>query len=141
MNSRRAACIVIVLMVTGCASRTKLPIWPAAEHVIAVNEKGETVDPTAWPKVMPVEAFDDQLDDLFAAMQRYHADRHAQFPDQPNRVMVFVHGGLTSPRDALVYASRKMGEIEKAGYYPIFIVWNADLGSSYGEHLVKVRQG
>ena len=26
-------------------------------------------------------------------------------------------------------------------YYPIFIMWKSDFYSTYGEHLIKIRQG
>lgn len=127
----------ILFALVGCAHEPSPANWPAAEHVIAVNEKGETVDPARWPKTTTVEQFHQQMADLSASIDRFHQSH----PNQPKKILVFVHGGLTPPEDTIPYAQSHVQQIEDAGYYPIFVVWNPELSSSYGEHLTKVRQG
>lgn len=60
------------------------------------------------------------------------------------QIMIFVHGGLNSLGSGLDRAPL-VGEIKNntsaKQYFPIFIDWDSGLMSSYGEHLVIIRQG
>jgi hypothetical protein len=134
--------LLALVLITGCASRAPLPDWPARQHVIAVDEKGQTIDPSKpWPAPESIDDYDRQLDDMFAAMEQWHAQRLREHPGEPARILLYVHGGLTSPDDAYRSSVDKAQKIMDAGYWPIFIVWNSDLGSSYAEHLIDIRQG
>ena len=134
----------ILLLAAGCGGK-RLPRWPSAvlpeAHVVAVNERGETVDPARWPKVVSPERFEQQLDRMFQRMDAWHAGRDEGTAAKPRKILIFVHGGLTTPQDGLGHACWRYDDILEAGYYPIFIVWNPELWSSWGEHVWFVRQG
>ena len=145
MRAKIAAQIIIAMFlaagfVGGCASKTLPPAWNADDHVIAVNEKGETVDPNKWNVSRSPTDFDKQLDHMFASMKTFHAEYQKTHPGRPLKVLVFIHGGMNNPYDALQRASDLNKKIAD-GYYPIFVIWNSELGSSYAEHLWSVRQG
>lgn len=58
------------------------------------------------------------------------------------KILIFIHGGMNAPRKSL-RRSAILGAHPKLTkeYYPIFINWNSEPLSSYGEHLFLVRQG
>lgn len=77
-----------------------------------------------------------ELDDVVA--------RDCARPDKPRaHLMLFVHGGLTSTREALA-ASR---ELDQRGVFgdrdirPIYINWNSDLFSSLADDIFWVKAG
>lgn len=63
------------------------------------------------------------------------------------RVVLFVHGGLNNLDEAIGRAEEMLGsQLDTNGNlvgdtYPIFVCWPSALGSSYWQHLWKVRNG
>ncbi len=134
--------LFVTLAVLGGCAGNKLPsAWEADHYVVAVNEKGESVNPNKWPATRPTNEYDQQLVSMFASMDDWHKKYEKDHPGKPRRILIFVHGGMTEPIYSLRRAKFLRTKIEQAGYYPIFIVWNPELWTSYGEHLAWVRQG
>src|SRR5947209_3307879 len=108
-------------------------VW---DHVIAVDGQGVPHDPrTPDGRALSMCGFRRQIASVFLAMRRFHEGR-------PNRrVLIFVHGGLTSVESSLALADDEIERVMDAGYYPIFLNWNSDLIDTYGEHVTKLTQG
>lgn len=62
---------------------------------------------------------------------------------QPSRIIVFVHGGLVTLKEANDRASKLTQKImsEDRGTYPIFLNWEAGFVPSYFWHVVYERNG
>ena len=56
-------------------------------------------------------------------------------------VVIFIHGGNTSPRKALNSSVKLYRKILEDGYYPIFICWDSNLRRAYTEQLLRIRSG
>jgi pimeloyl-ACP methyl ester carboxylesterase len=150
-------------MLGGCREQARSVSPEVLKHVIAVDSDGIAGDPISHTQTARSTAaydFDGQLKEIFAAMDGEHkridafkaqrrfaatgsAGAAAPTTRPVRRVLLFVHGGMNEPDDALqsaVNESRAMAD-EHADFFPIFINWNSGLQSSYGEHLVDVRRG
>ena len=94
-------------------------------HTVIINSDGVSPE---------VSTFEPQLDDLF----RYVAAHPLR-----NRIVVFIHGGRVSLKDANRLAAKLIPEIEQSDptAYPIFVNWEAGAGTSYFRHLVYERNG
>jgi hypothetical protein len=128
----------IAPLLTGCGSPSPLLHSPAElrDHVISVDGHGLPHDPTSPDgPALRMPDFRSQLAHMFASMRRFHAAH----PDR--KILIFVHGGLNAPASSLAAADAEMDQVIAAGYYPIYLDWNSDLLSSYGEHLVNITQG
>ena len=82
-----------------------------------------------------IQEYRTQITRIFNAMDTFHE----QNPDR--KILIFVHGGLNSPADSLASADSEMDCVMAAGYYPIYLDWNSDLLSTYGEHIALITQG
>ncbi len=106
------------------------------EHVITVDGKGRPHDPAvADGREYNMTEYRCQIAQMFEAMDAFyktHSDR---------KVLLFVHGGLNAPADSLQSADAEMDHVIAAGYYPIYLDWNSDVLSTYGEHLTSITQG
>src|SRR5262245_40430350 len=116
---------LMVVAASGCAKTVaqKWPESPASLHVIAVNARGHSInpdDPKDFDNVESPDELDARLDRMRVAIQKFTDDHGGD----RRRVLVFVHGGMVNPIDALNRSASIVGDIEKDGYYPIFIVWN-----------------
>jgi len=58
-----------------------------------------------------------------------------------NGVMVIIHGGNEAPHSTINLTLKLYERIERAGYYPVFINWDASLWRSYVQQLLHVRSG
>jgi pimeloyl-ACP methyl ester carboxylesterase len=74
-----------------------------------------------------------QLEHMFQTIE--HQPRH--------RLLLFVHGGLTTIKTANQLAADVNRRIDKSSpeTYPIFLNWDSGLLSSYGHHLAYERNG
>jgi hypothetical protein len=74
-----------------------------------------------------------------------------KFPgNNKKKILIHVHGGLKSRGESLAWAANDhwgsplydaiLNSSEK-GYFPIFVNWHSGLISTYGNHLLNVRQG
>lgn len=124
-----------LLLLTGCY---QIERWDeASEHVVAIDQRGRPMNPDTW-RAVDSKAFEHQLEEVLEGMRDYHDSR----PNEPRRILVFVHGGLNAPETALNRSKEMAQCIKNDGYYPIFIVWETDLISSYWwEHLFRIRRG
>lgn len=61
--------------------------------------------------------------------------------NNPQRILIYIHGGLNSPYGSINRAVQLSDGILAADSYPIFINWQSSLMSSYWEHVWYVRQG
>ena len=114
------------------------PIEPSAlealsnwhQHVVLVTSLGQAVEPATCQatSTVPKESFSD----IFREKDKY--------PDQ--KILIFIQGGLDDLDDAIKRAREpaSIAAMEAKGYYPIFIGWDANLGTSYWEHL-KTNRG
>ncbi len=57
------------------------------------------------------------------------------------KILIFVHGGMNSLSSGIERAYWMAPEIEKAGYYPIFLCWNSNLFSTWWQHITSIRNG
>lgn len=60
------------------------------------------------------------------------------------KILIHVHGGLVKFKDTeerIRTVAKQIMNDESDWYYPVFISWPSDLGSSYTEQLLKIRQG
>jgi hypothetical protein len=106
------------------------------DHVIAVDGQGVPHDPhTPGGQALCIEQFRGQVAHLFRNMRAFHEDK----PDR--KVLIFVHGGLNNPASSLAAADEQIERVMDAGYYPIFLNWDSDLFSTYGEHATRITQG
>jgi hypothetical protein len=111
-------------------------VEPLRAGVISFDSDGQARDPIDDKPLTETE-FAARITNVLGAMDRYHRDH----PDPMKRILIFVHGGLTTPDQALERAVIEMPQIKCAGYYPIFVNWDTGLTSSYFEHAARVSQG
>ena len=57
------------------------------------------------------------------------------------KVLIFIHGGLNNYNNTINKYKKKIPNIIKDGYYPIFIIWRSGLLECYKDHLFRIRQG
>lgn len=138
-------------------------IYGPPSHIVMSNSEGHAIDPTgnlfceSWSALcngwhVPAwfidydvlgqdgrESYDGYLKRLFAKL-REHADRKNR---GTRKVLIVVHGGLNSQRDAIRRAERLTEIIKNSpeSYYPIFINWDSSFFSSYYDYLFHIRQG
>jgi pimeloyl-ACP methyl ester carboxylesterase len=115
---------------------------PVSLHVLSFNQDGKAVNALHDFTLLKDKDYCAQMDAILAAMRSYHAGRLESYrPGKPDKILIFIHGGLNSQEKALERALEQTAPILSAGYYPIFVNWDSELLSSYGEHLLYVRQG
>ncbi|HEX4053657.1 MAG TPA: hypothetical protein VHX86_05285 [Tepidisphaeraceae bacterium] len=104
--------------------------------MIQFDPDGNTVNPLTGAKYSKRQT-EKQFTDILDNIQTYLANK-----SHPT-VLIYVHGGLNSPDDAVAVAQAHLTEIsqEDKSCYAIFAIWNSGLGSTYAEHLFDVRQG
>jgi hypothetical protein len=87
----------------------------------------------------PEECMDDYLDEMVANIDR------TPIVGGQRKILIFTHGGMNCRNGAIVRAFRIMAKLKDKyypdNYYPIFIAWNSEPFSCYGEHLFRIRQG
>jgi len=130
------ACGVLGILSTGgCAAARPRP--PGLYlHAIQFDQDGTTLDPRDGRRFS-----DAQTAWQFLAIFN-HIDETSQGRSK-RKVLIFVHGGLSQPADALDRAVAQWQQMEQshADWYPLFVIWNSSLEATYGEHLFAIRQG
>jgi pimeloyl-ACP methyl ester carboxylesterase len=147
--------LIASLSASGCA------VNPPPRHVLAFDRNGEPIDPTGnvscrtrpaddpmchgrLNSFLPPRRLQDDLQPVFDWQRRQILEGMAAHPkgkDGKRRVLLFIHGGLNSRRDALDRVEDLHDDLLAAGYYPLFINWRSSLRSSYLQHLLFLRQG
>lgn len=160
--------IFLLVTMTSCtlnvAGDARLP-----NHVVMLDEKGELIDIGEHDKCPPESRncnfnysalnHDDgkkrvtrKIEELrsfktnkeFCENAGYEPGIPIGYPSATDEyeILIFVHGGLNTQNGSLDRAASLFPKILcEGGYYPVFINWKSSLWSSYGEHLVNVRQG
>jgi hypothetical protein len=101
-----------------------LRVLTSAEHAIEKSDR---------QGVMSAAEYDLYLSEMVAAIRRESASTR--------RIMIVAHGGLNNVSTNLREATQLTDSIRKEGYYPILLIWDSSLRSTYREHLFYVRQG
>lgn len=113
----------------------------ARDHVIWANPDGMAVDVDTG-KRYGGEDFRLHVNQLLRKAEEFsRTNRNNR--DGTIRLMVHVHGGLNGfgdTRERLQLVPLIMQETND-WYYPVFIAWPSDFFGTYGERLVKIRQG
>lgn len=60
---------------------------------------------------------------------------------RPLKPLLFLHGGFNSLKRARRRAVDLTPKMERAGYYPLFVIWRSGLLINYMQHLFWLRQG
>ena len=81
-------------------------------------------------------SYDEYLQALFRDLIK-----HAPTRNNKKQILIFIHGGLNTQVGTVERASELMQAIPGEDYFPIFVNWQSSLFSSYGDHLVHIRQG
>lgn len=134
----------IVSLAPSCASRLNSTYTEdVLNHAIVVKSDGCWADPRDKLVDAPVTTRANDAMDLDSQLRRIEDKLKANPPtaEHPLKILVFVHGGLHSWATSCDTYRCLRRPMEDAGFYPIFIIWDSDLYSSYGDHLWRVRQG
>jgi pimeloyl-ACP methyl ester carboxylesterase len=79
----------------------------------------------------------------FVAMVDAATEHHRQRgqPDQPLRLLFYMHGGLNDEAEVHKSAVESWRPMEESGYFPVFLVWPTGFWSAYGEQVAEVSNG
>ena len=69
---------------------------------------------------------------LAQAIGTFVDDRRNADPNSPVPVMLYSHGGLVPPENALDYALHTIVWWRSMGFYPIYLVWDSAFWSALG---------
>jgi len=109
------------------------------EHVLAVDNFGEVIDPWA-PVGTPNDVdFTAYVRNTFAAFAAYREER--QRAGRPAQILFYVNGGLNGNGTALHRAAEQTPCMRRAGYFPIFLIWHSSFTDTYWEQISHVRHG
>ena len=145
----------------GCSTEILKKSGMLEHHAIIINKGGKPYLPIEPPNCMSnhidscddsrhwstqekaaylTNAYDEYLDELIISAEEHFEKRGGG----KRQLLLFIHGGLNQQENSNDRASKLAKQIKEdtqGEYYPIFINWDSALLSSYGEHLVSVRQG
>jgi hypothetical protein len=140
-------CLISILVLSsGCASEpsayTLANPEPADlyDHILQFNRNGEAIDPSTQKKFASQTAANARFEAILDDMQAYFA----KLKDNSHpKVILYVHGGLDSPKDSLAAASAHLMAMSNShsDAYALFVIWDSGIWSTYDEHLFKVHQG
>src|SRR3954462_6140147 len=124
----------------GCASAPMR--GNPADHIIRANRDGLAIDPLSEKPYERPEQFARHINDVLSRAEQFAQQKCGTNPVTV-RLLVHVHGGLNGFED-----TRKRMELvplimneTNDWYYPVFIVWPSGFFETYGEHLLRIRQG
>lgn len=130
-----ATCTLAFLMLgSGCCTK-HIDTSTIENHVMFVNSEGLPVKTHPHRAAMQPNEFASKLATMSSAAVQSVKSGHA------SNILVFVHGGLNTLEDGMKRASDYAPKMTNEGVYPIFVSWDSGLFSSWGEHLVSLRQG
>ena len=126
------------------------------KNIVMFDRTGAPVDPTGnicAPNVYPCNGSYSSLRDFprldFSHYKDYTdaildgIDHHP--PDATTgkkRILLFIHGGLNTQLSTIDRSVTTVGPIaNESSFYPVFVNWQSSLLSSYGNHLIFIRQG
>lgn len=129
--------VSLLSLLTGCAGMYRSDAKILSHHQIYVTYKGELVRPDL-PKypISDQKRIKEYVDGIVKNM----------VSENPERIMIFVHGGLNNHHAAtsnalnVLYGIRSDNKNkENRQIYPIFVGWRSDGLSNYGDHLVFLK--
>lgn len=114
-----------------------------ANHIIRANRDGLAIDPLSEKPYEKPEQFARHINDVLSRAEQFALQRCGTTNPVTVRLLVHVHGGLNGFED-----TRKRMELvplimneTNDWYYPVFMVWPSGFFETYGEHLLRIRQG
>lgn len=151
---RGTIALLLLAVVTGCSS----PTCNFPTHIVIVDKEGILRDRYSGARVTPVSTkkgkkgkqpgareYRERLPNNLKQAGKpteYFGDIWDDIEKQGHtNIVIFIQGGLNSEKNGIERANETTEEILKDSAYPIFIAWNANLGSAYWEHLVLVHRG
>lgn len=110
-----------------------------AKHVLALDNVGEVIDP--WVRAGKPNAVDfpAYVRGIFAAYAAYRVERRQA--GKPAKLLFYVNGGLNGNGTALRRAVEQTPCMRRAGYFPVFLIWNSAFTDTYWEQISHVRHG
>jgi len=127
--------MVAVGLLSACATGPPQthPHLMVAPEGYALEDDGEKMTP---------EDYDERIGTIVADVAGHVRTAHSQ--GKTARILVYVHGGLISQADSLRFIESMLapdGLLKGTDYYPVFINWDASLGSSLYDDIFEVRRG
>lgn len=156
-RNRPLARISSLLLVAGslAAAGCSQLAAPPTQHVLRFDGQGGLRPPVGpWkPSRAQLTYSTTYFDEVLAALDD-HASDHCTDKAAPCRIVVFIHGGLTTERRSARRARELLcresqiseacapGPIFDGGpHFPLLVNWNSGLVSSYRDHLFHVQRG
>lgn len=120
----------------GCG-HTRIEGDLAAQHVLVFDGRGRMRLPGNPDVRLPPDAAEVQV---AALIDNWHS---AFEEGEPRDLIIFIHGGLVGMRTGLGRVDQDLVRrvLDEGDRYPLFIVWQADLGPTYWDHLWNMRRG
>ncbi len=135
---------VICLCVSACSSISIVKDNNVLNHVISIDKNGKLND---IPLAKPFNNRKKVSNKHARAYFKHILDGISHFPKNAKgevEILLYVHGGLNSKQESMQRAIKHyqcISEDKQAAKYPIFINWESGPLQTYGDHLVRIRQG
>lgn len=137
--------ILLVLLVSGCSTLPPIKDEEVAGHIVSIGRDGELEEIQPGKKILldPGEKKSLKNQNSF----NFIINGIRNFPkneDGEIDVLIYVHGGLNTKKNALDRVQEKYRLIKyakKEKRYPIFINWRSGPITTYSSHLLRIRQG
>jgi hypothetical protein len=111
--------------------------FDVADHMIVADSLGR-FDPGAHGTGID---FAPSIAEEFETIMAAHARFRAEAPARPDRVLLFVNGGLNGLDYNVDRAREQMPCMMRDGYFPIFLAWRTGGADAYWEQVSRVRSG
>lgn len=119
-----------------CGGGPPLGLTEASKHIVIVDPRGDMEEISgALPDTGDYEK---QFRNITAAYVNF---RNSTPAGAPNRVLIYVNGGLNPKKTVLKQAREQIPCMKEAGYFPVFLIWRTGAFETYAEQIGKVRNG
>jgi pimeloyl-ACP methyl ester carboxylesterase len=151
----------VFIIISSCSSSVKISHPELLSHMLALDRHGKKdcsiiVMPSANANIYnddincsidgndPDNKIDKHITRIIAGLES------AILNNDKVELMIIVHGGMVSKKDAAKHAAEVLDKIQADNekrkksvpfIYPIFINWESDMTNSYLDHLYRIRQG
>ena len=116
------------------------PEWiDLADHLLPADELGRYVQVSLDEHQVTALDFDSQVANILEAHARFR--QHADVGGQPDRVLIYVHGGRTNFDKIIKDLRQQVPCMARAGYFAIFLAWDTGFRETYWEQVSRVRNG
>ena len=119
-----------------CGAGTPLDLTGASKHIIVVDPRGD--GEKISDNLPDTGNYEKQFKNITSAYVRF---RNSAPPGSPNRVLIYVNGGLNPKKTVLKQAREQIPCMKAAGYFPVFLIWRTGAFETYAEQIGKVRNG